>query len=106
MRAKVSMRKALSDPTLLGSVLVGDSWKAARVLLIAAMGEELTEDERTLFTAAHRREHEPLASESRSWRSSSEGAAAKAGASRRWPATSPGCASIRRWSTTRSAFLS
>ena len=39
MKVKTSIRKALSDPALLGHVLKGDSWRAWRVLLIAAMGE-------------------------------------------------------------------
>ena len=43
------MRKALSDPALLANVLVGKSWAAWRVLLIAMMGEPLDADERKLF---------------------------------------------------------
>ena len=46
MRPTVSMRKALSDPQLLGTALQGDSWRPWRTLLIAAMGEKLTDDER------------------------------------------------------------
>ena len=38
------MRRALSDKHLLGVVLGGDSWLAWRVLLIAAMGEPLTDE--------------------------------------------------------------
>jgi hypothetical protein len=38
----VSIREALTDPSLLGSILAGESWLAQRVLLIAAMGEALT----------------------------------------------------------------
>ena len=55
----VSLRQALDDPQLLGSVLAGDFWQAWRVLLMASMGEELTEDERLLFRQLTRREHEP-----------------------------------------------
>jgi hypothetical protein len=54
------MRKALSDPKLLGNALKGDSWRPWRTLLIAAMGEELTNDERALFKTLTGREHEPL----------------------------------------------
>ena len=36
---KISMRKALEEPQLLGAELSGDSWKAWRALLLAAMGE-------------------------------------------------------------------
>jgi hypothetical protein len=45
----VTMRRALSDEHLLGGVLGGDSWLAWRVLLIAAMGEALTDEERAIF---------------------------------------------------------
>jgi hypothetical protein len=60
MKPTVTMRKALSDPALLGNALVGDSWLPWRTLLIAAMGERLTDDERTLFKSLTGREHEPL----------------------------------------------
>jgi hypothetical protein len=56
---KVTMRQALSDPKLLGSVLAGESWRAWRILLIALMGEALTDEERPIFTALTGREHEP-----------------------------------------------
>jgi len=39
MKPRISLREALSDPNLLGRSLAGDSWKACRTLLIAAMGE-------------------------------------------------------------------
>jgi hypothetical protein len=54
-----SLRRALSDPKLLGSVLAGDSWQAWRVVLIAAMGEALTDDERVIFKRLTGRECEP-----------------------------------------------
>jgi len=54
------MRKALSDPALLGNVLKGASWKPWCALLIAAMGEALTDAERILFLATTQRDHEPL----------------------------------------------
>jgi hypothetical protein len=60
MKPTVSMREALSDPALLGGVLVGDSWQAWRVLLIAAMGEQLTDAEREIFKKLTGREREPL----------------------------------------------
>ena len=60
MRPTVTMRKALSDPKLLGNALEGDSWAAWKVLLIAAMGERLTDEERTLFKSLTGRSHEPL----------------------------------------------
>ena len=39
MTPLTSLRKALNDPELLGSVLDGDSWRNWRTLLIAANGE-------------------------------------------------------------------
>ena len=62
-----TMRRALSDPNLLGNVLAGDSWAAWRVLLIAAMGEALTEDERVIFTRLTGREREPLSRVEEFW---------------------------------------
>ena len=50
MKPVTTMRKALADKKLLGNVLAGESWHAWRTLMIAAMGEALTDDERTIFT--------------------------------------------------------
>ncbi len=55
----VAMRRALSDRHLLGTALGGESWLAWRVLLIAAMGEALTDEERAIFTKLTGRESEP-----------------------------------------------
>jgi hypothetical protein len=55
----VSLREALVDPQLLGNALAGDSWWAWRTLLIAAMGEPLSDDERAIFTRLTGREREP-----------------------------------------------
>jgi hypothetical protein len=60
MKQTTSIRKALSDPKLLGNVLAGPSWEAWRVLMIAAMGEPLTDDERMTFTKLTGRAREPL----------------------------------------------
>ena len=60
MRPRISLRKALTDSRLLGHVLQGPSWLPWRVLLIAAMGEELTPDERVVFKQLTGREREPL----------------------------------------------
>jgi hypothetical protein len=54
------MRQALGDRRLLGATLEGPSWRAWRVLLIAAMGEALDEDERAIFTKLTGRDREPL----------------------------------------------
>jgi hypothetical protein len=56
---RISLRQALADPALLGGVLEGESWKPWRTLLLAAMGEELTEDERPVFKKFTGREREP-----------------------------------------------
>ena len=60
MIPRVALREALSDPNLLGTAIAGDSWRSWRALLIAAMGEELSEDEREIFTKLTGREREPL----------------------------------------------
>jgi hypothetical protein len=59
MTPTVSIRKALSEPKLLGGVLDGDSWHCWRVLLTASIGEPLTDDERDTFTKLTGRHHEP-----------------------------------------------
>jgi hypothetical protein len=59
MIPRVPLRHALSDPNLLGAAIAGDSWRSWRTLLIAAMGEELTADERQIFSKLTGREHEP-----------------------------------------------
>ena len=41
MTPRVTLRKALEDPELLGSALAGPTWHAWRSLLLAAMGEPL-----------------------------------------------------------------
>jgi hypothetical protein len=60
MKSLSTMRQALYDQRLLGGVLIGDSWSVWRALLIAAMGEELTNDERTIFQSITGRPREPL----------------------------------------------
>jgi hypothetical protein len=60
LRKLVSMRDALSDPAYFGEVYSGESLASWRVLLIAALGEELLDTERDLFQAVTAREREPL----------------------------------------------
>ena len=60
MKATIPLRDALYDPRLLKHVLAGPSWLPWRVLLIAAMGELLTDAERPVFTKLTGREREPL----------------------------------------------
>jgi hypothetical protein len=56
---RVSLRQALSDPRLLGTILEGPSWDAWKVLLIASMGESLDDSERAIFRELTGRVHEP-----------------------------------------------
>jgi hypothetical protein len=49
VKPKVTLRKALEDPSLLGATLAGPTWHAWRSLLIAAMGEPLEPDELQTF---------------------------------------------------------
>ena len=59
MKPRVTMRKALSDPALLGNMLKGNSWFGWKVLLIAAAGERLTDVERVEYRRLTNRPHEP-----------------------------------------------
>ena len=54
-----TMRHALEDPEIFGSILPGESWAAWRVILIASQGEPLTDAERLIFTELTGREREP-----------------------------------------------
>ncbi len=56
----ISMRDALASPDHLGGAIPGDSWLPWRTLLIAAMGEALTDEERALYTTMTGRDVEPL----------------------------------------------
>jgi hypothetical protein len=60
LRKLIIMREALESPAYFGGLLAGDSWAAWRALLIAIVGEELTDEERALFKALTGREREPL----------------------------------------------
>ena len=60
MKPLLSIRSALGDPDLLGGVLGGPSCVGWRVLLVAMMGEALTDDERQVFRRLTDRISEPL----------------------------------------------
>jgi Terminase large subunit, T4likevirus-type, N-terminal len=60
MKPLVSIRRALADQQLLGGVMIGESWAIWRALLIAAMGEQLTDAERALYQSVTGRAQEPL----------------------------------------------
>ncbi len=56
-----SLRSALEDPALLGATISGGSWLSWHTLLLAAMGEPLTEEERAIFRGlTGGRQREPL----------------------------------------------
>jgi len=59
MKPITSARDAFADDDLLGHALKGETWRPHRILLMAAMGEELTEDERAIFRKFTQREREP-----------------------------------------------
>jgi hypothetical protein len=59
MIPRFTMRRALDDPLLLGSILSGPSWQHWRVMLIAMMGEPLSGSERAIFAKFTGREREP-----------------------------------------------
>lgn len=60
MKQVISMREALADPRLLGGAIPGRSWLPWRSVMIAALGEALTDEEREAFHAVTGREQEPL----------------------------------------------
>jgi hypothetical protein len=59
VKPKISMRESLADVDLFGRILAGASWFGWRVLLIAAAGEALTDDERVEFKRLTGRDREP-----------------------------------------------
>lgn len=67
MKRLCSMRDALEDPELLGTVLPGPSWFNWRTLLIGSQGEALTTEERHIFQALTGREREPDAMAEETW---------------------------------------
>jgi hypothetical protein len=60
LRKLVTMREALESDGYFGTLLVGDSWRAWRALLIAIAGEELRDEERVIFRSLTGRDREPL----------------------------------------------
>ena len=86
MKPLFTMREALADPNLLGDVLVGDSWSVWRVMLIAAMGEPLTDSERAIFQRSRAARASPCSASTR-LRSLSVGAAARIAPPRPWRPT-------------------
>ena len=61
MRKLMTMRAFLEDPSYMGGedMLAGESWRAWRIVLIAAMGEVLALDERVTFKQLTDRHQEP-----------------------------------------------
>ena len=62
MKKLTTMREALTSPAYFGSpeMMGGASWAGWRVLLLAIMGEELTDAERDLYRTLTDREREPV----------------------------------------------
>jgi hypothetical protein len=52
LRKLIPMRDALESAAYFGGLIGGDAWRAWRVLLIAIVGEELTQNERVVFEAS------------------------------------------------------
>ncbi len=67
MRPLLPLRRALSDPHVLGGLLDGPSWRHWRALLVGAMGEPLDDDERALFHEITGRAAEPGARVEELW---------------------------------------
>jgi hypothetical protein len=59
LRKLITMREALESPAYFGTLLAGDSWAAWRVMLIAIVGEALTDGELVLFKTLTGRDSEP-----------------------------------------------
>jgi len=53
------LEESFDQIALLGNVLAGDSWRPWRVILIAAMGEALDDEERAIFKTLTGRPTEP-----------------------------------------------
>lgn len=60
MKPLVTARVAFEDENLLGRELADTSWLAMRALILAALGEKLTGEERKLFVKLTLREQEPF----------------------------------------------
>ncbi len=67
MTPLISARKAFTTADLLGTILPGPSWSAWRTLIIAAMGEGLTDEEWEVFTALTGRLRGPLTRAEEFW---------------------------------------
>ena len=59
MKIRTSLREALTDENLLGKALPGPSWHTWRTILLATMGEPLTDEELETFQAVTGREQAP-----------------------------------------------
>ena len=59
MKIRTPLREALTDENLLGKALPGPSWHTWRTMLLATMGEPLTDEELETFTAVTGRAQAP-----------------------------------------------
>jgi hypothetical protein len=60
MKPLITMRQALSDADLFQREFGATSWMSWKLLLLAMLGEALTDEEREVFRTLTAREHEPL----------------------------------------------
>ena len=67
MKPTLSMRDALADPNLLAPALPGSSWAAWRTMLIALMGEPLTDAELEIFRTFTKRDASPAERVREAW---------------------------------------
>jgi hypothetical protein len=59
MTPLISFREAIKDPNLLGKLLSADSWRTWLAILLAALGEPLTDAERSRFQQVTSLDREP-----------------------------------------------
>src|SRR5262249_23106640 len=67
MKPKITLRKALNDPELLGAAMAGPSWAVWRTLLIASRGEPLLPEEMETFRTITGRDIAPDARVDELW---------------------------------------
>jgi hypothetical protein len=60
MKRLLPLRRALEDEHLFGNEVAGDSWAAMKAIVLAALGEALTEDERAYFQKLTKLDQESL----------------------------------------------
>jgi hypothetical protein len=67
MRPLCPIRWALNQPDFFGPILAGDSFRNWRTMAIAICGEEIDDDERSVFASLTGRPQEPLERVDEAW---------------------------------------